>query len=120
MSSFFWVSLQIYLCTGKHQFSGHKNQEYNLGFEHSVYKTRENLRLILDELGPTEQKELCMVEISSRSIGNFTFELPTMFSILKLLNWAGKPSFCMILAYFLAAILLSSSFLAPVQTILPS
>jgi hypothetical protein len=38
---------------------------------------------------------------------------------LKISNLTGNPSFCIILAYFLAANLDSSSLLAPVQTILP-
>ena len=42
-----------------------------------------------------------------------------MFWILKSLNLVWNPNFCTILAYFLAASLLSSSDLAPVQTILP-
>ena len=42
-----------------------------------------------------------------------------MFWILKSLNFTGKPSFWRILAYFLAAKRLSSSLLAPVQTIFP-
>lgn len=42
-----------------------------------------------------------------------------MFWILKSVNFALKPSFWMILAYFLDASLESSSDFAPVTTILP-
>lgn len=52
-------------------------------------------------------------------MGNLTSQLPTMFWILKSKNFAGKPSFWMILAYFLAARRESSSLFAPVHTILP-
>merc|ERR1712232_1153512 len=55
----------------------------------------------------------------SRSIGNLTSELPTIFCILKFVNWTLKFNFWIILAYFLAAVFDCSSFLAPVQTILP-
>ena len=55
----------------------------------------------------------------SSLMGNFTSTLPTIFWILKSKNFAGKPSFCTTLAYFLAASLDSSTLLAPVQTILP-
>jgi hypothetical protein len=56
----------------------------------------------------------------SREIGNPTSHEPTIFYILKSCIWTvGKPTFLMALAYFLAASLLKSSDLAPVQTILP-
>lgn len=44
---------------------------------------------------------------------------PTMFWILNSVNHTLKPMFMMVLAYFLHAVLLSSSLLAPVHTILP-
>ncbi len=45
--------------------------------------------------------------------------LPTIFYILKSLNLTSNPNFYIILAYFLEAVLDSSSLLAPVQTIFP-
>lgn len=55
----------------------------------------------------------------SKSIGNLTSDDPTMFWILKFVKETGNPSFWIVLAYILAAILLASSFFAPVQTIFP-
>lgn len=55
----------------------------------------------------------------SSLIGNFISVYPTMFWILKSLNWIFIPHFSMILMYFLAAILDWSSLLAPVQIIFP-
>ena len=52
-------------------------------------------------------------------MGNLTSQDPTMFWILKSLNLAGNPNFCIILAYLRAARRLSSSLFAPVHTILP-
>jgi len=52
-------------------------------------------------------------------MGNLTSQLPTIFWILKSMNFALKPSFWMIRAYFLEASRESSSDFAPVTTILP-
>src|SRR5689334_11908124 len=52
-------------------------------------------------------------------MGNLTSQDPTMFWILKSVNFALKPSFWMMRAYLRLASLLSSSDLAPVTTILP-
>ena len=55
----------------------------------------------------------------SNRIGNLTSHDPTMFCILKSVNLALNPNFCIMRAYFREANLLSSSDLAPVTTILP-
>lgn len=52
-------------------------------------------------------------------MGKPTSHEPTIFWILKSCIETGKPTFLMALEYFLAASLLKSSDLAPVQTILP-
>ncbi len=62
---------------------------------------------------------MCWVWSSSSLIGNLTSQLPTMFWILKSLKTTSKPSFWIILAYFLAASKEFCSLLAPVTTIFP-
>ena len=52
-------------------------------------------------------------------MGNMTSHDPTIFWILNSVNLTLKPMFMIVLAYFLQAVLLSSSLLAPVHTILP-
>jgi hypothetical protein len=52
-------------------------------------------------------------------MGNLTSQLPTIFWILKSMNFALKPSFWMIRAYLREARRESSSDLAPVTTIFP-
>lgn len=52
-------------------------------------------------------------------MGNLTSQEPTIFWILKSVNFAWKPNFWIIRAYLRAANFESSSDLAPVTTILP-
>lgn len=47
----------------------------------------------------TLEKSWCPNARPSRRMGNLTSQVPTMFCTLNSLNWAGKLSFCTILAY---------------------
>ena len=63
--------------------------------------------------GSYEENWLCDKTNFSNRIGNFTSTEPTMFWILKSLNFAGKPSFWITRAYFRAANRECCSDLAP-------
>ena len=118
-----------YFSAGKNDFARHEYQKNDLWLDHTINETGEEFGFVLGgirveyayirHIGHTDEKVPCEKARPSRRMGNRTSHEPTMFCILKSVNFALKPNFCIIRAYFLEASLLSSSDFAPVTTILP-